>query len=246
MARTGNKAEAKGTKAEISGTANPVTTVSTPPPSSAAVAKFDSFEIFERSIERASNLLKIHGAAHGKKSKPEKWLADAHRAAVVLAIAALDAFVRSFVITRIRDLLADKTAKLPDELEKKIKGFLKEDGLFLAARKDDLLERVAKAFRADFEKRSIQGDKQITESLQLVGFSDVIHEVAMSASENEDNLRKRLEDFTKRRHGIAHRGDYDLNQNPPKEVPITKRYAEDCIKLVSLIAKQINKLGTKS
>jgi hypothetical protein len=67
-----------------------------------------ALDIFRRCVERASNLLKIHKAAHGKKSKPEKFLADAHRAAIVLAISALDSYVRTFVTTRIRNVLADR------------------------------------------------------------------------------------------------------------------------------------------
>jgi hypothetical protein len=205
-----------------------------------------SFGIFEYCIERAKNLLKIHEAAHGKKAKPEKYLADSHRAAIVLAISALDAFIRSFVIAHIRSLLANKTAALPEALANRIKTFLKDDGLLEAARKDDLLDRVEKAFRDDFEKRSFQGTRQITESLKLVGYGDIFHEVAISAGENEDTLRQRLDRFTNRRHAIAHRGDYDLSQNPPNEQPITKKDALECIKTVALIATHINKLGHQS
>jgi len=204
-----------------------------------------SFEIFNCCIERAKNLLKMHEAAHGKKAKPEKYLADAHRAAIVLAISALDAFIRAFVITRVRSLLGDKTMILPPPLVEKIKAFLKDDVLLEAARKDDLLDRVEKAFRNDFEKQSFQGTRQITESLKLVGYSDIFHQVAISAEENEDTLRGRLDRFTQRRHAIAHRGDYDLSVNPPEEQSITKKDAQECIKMVILIATHINKLESQ-
>jgi hypothetical protein len=135
--------------------ADKVADMTAEPPTSTAypatpkeLESFSSFSIFERCIERARNLVKIHEAAHGgKKAKPEKYLADAHRAAIVLSISALDAFVRSFVIERVRFLLADKAAKLPETLSARIKSFLKEDGLLESARKDDLLDRVEKAFR---------------------------------------------------------------------------------------------------
>jgi hypothetical protein len=204
------------------------------------------FEIFKCCIERSKNLLKIHEAAHGKKAKPERYLADAHRAAIVLGISALDAFVRSFTLARIRSIVADKTIALPDTLATRIKTMLKDDALLEAARKDDLLDRVEKAFRSDFDKKSFQGTKQITETLMLVGLNDVFHNVAISAEENEDTLRQRLDRFTKRRHVIAHVGDLDLTQNPPREHPATKRDAEDCIKIVTLIAKHINELGDKA
>lgn len=124
-----------------------------------------------------------------------------------------------------------------------IKKFLKDDDLLQAARKDDLLERVEKAFRSDFEKRSFQGTRNIEDQLRIVGYQDVFHEVAMRAGVNEDTLKADLDRFTQRRHAIAHRGDYDLSVDPPRETPVTKKDAEDCIQLVCRIAKEIHESG---
>jgi hypothetical protein len=206
------------------------------------VKPLSSHDIFELCVQRARNLVKLHEAAHGKAGKPEKYTSDAHRAAIVLAISALDAFVRDSVISRTRTLLAAKTSSLPPSLTEQIKKFLKDDDLLQAARKDDLLERVEKAFRSDFEKRSFQGTKNIEEQFRIVGYQDVFHEVAIKAGMNEDTLRADLDRFTRRRHAIAHRGDYDLSVNPPRENVVTKKDAEDCIKLVCRIAKQIHEL----
>jgi hypothetical protein len=194
-------------------------------------------------IQRARNLVKLHEAAHGKAGKPEKYTSDAHRAAIVLAVSALDAFVRDFVISRTRSLLANKAMAIPSALASEIKKFLKEDALIDAARKDDLLERVEKAFRADFEKRSFQGTRNIEDQLRIVGYEDVFHEVAVKGRMNEDTLRGDLDRFTQRRHAIAHRGDYDLTENPPRENVVTKKDAQDCIKLVCRIAQHMHELG---
>jgi len=209
---------------------------------SPAAKKLIAYDIFQMSIARARNQIKIHQAAHGRRAKPEHYLADAHRAAIVLAIAALDAFVRSFVISRIRAILADKTKTLEPSLADHIKRFLKEDGLLEAARNDDLHERVEKAFTGDFERKSFQGTDSITKCFQMVGIKNVFHQVAVKARVNEDNLKDDLDRFTKRRHIIAHCGDYDLSQNPPVENKVTKKYAEDCIKTVSIVAKAIHSL----
>jgi hypothetical protein len=207
-----------------------------PTPGAAA----NAFEVFTLCIERAKNLLKIHRAAHGNQARPPAYLADAHRAAIVLAISALDAYVRTCCIERVRELLTDRNRDLPAALAAEIKKFLKDDQLLEAARKDDLLSRVEKAFRQDFERKSFQGVKNITDCMQFAGFEDVFHAVAVSASLNEDNLKVEITRFTKRRHAIAHQGDYDLTQNPPVEIPIRKKDAEDCIKLVTKIANSIH------
>lgn len=200
------------------------------------------YEIFIFCIERAENLIKIHQAAHGKKTKPEKYLADAHRAAIVLSISALDAFIRTFVIEKIREQIANKSNRLPPPLVDKIKRFCDADSLLEAARKDDLLDRVEKAFLNDFEKRSFQGTKNINEILKLIGIDDVFHLVAHKAKMNEDQIKADLDKFTERRHLIAHRGDYDLQQQPPKENVITKKYVTECIKLVKVVARNIKEL----
>ena len=204
-----------------------------------------SFDIFEMCVQRARNLVKLHQAAHGKSGKPEPYASDAHRAAIVLAVSALDAFIRDFVISRTTELLAASSDPLPGPLKDQIKKLLKDDDLIDAARKDDLLERVEKAFRADFERRSFQGTKNIEEQLKIVGYDDVFHDVAMDARMNKEALKEDLDRFTQRRHAIAHRGDYDLNENPPIENRATKRDAEDCIKLVCRIAKHMYKLRSK-
>ena len=243
MAARGPEAKGKG----VGSRAAPMSeeTQASSPPTQRVSTPLTSFDIFELCVQRARNLVKLHEAAHGKAGKPEKYTSDAHRAAIVLAVSALDAFVRDFVIARTRTLLASKAFALPAGLSGQIKKFLKDDDLLEAARKDDLLERVERAFRADFERRSFQGTKNIEEQLRIAGYEDIFHEVALKAHMNEDTLRTDLDRFTGRRHAIAHRGDYDLSENPPKENVVTKKDAEDCIRLVCRIAKEMHELGVK-
>ena len=240
------QSQAKG-KGVGTGGGSPPTETEGPDKSLASeIEPLTSYDIFELCIQRARNLIKLHEAAHGKAGKPEKYTSDAHRAAIVLAISALDAFVRDFVITRTRLLLISKSLALPEALATQIKKFLKDDDLLEAARKDDLLERVEKAFRNDFERRSFQGTKNIGEQLRIVGYDDIFHEVAIKAQLNEDTLREDLDRFTARRHAIAHRGDYDLNQRPPKENVVTKKEAANCVKLVCSIARHMYEIEPQS
>ncbi|MGD0273758.1 MAG: HEPN domain-containing protein [Gaiellaceae bacterium] len=234
--------EAKGKGVGVDGGAKSSETKATLGSSQSNTKPLTSYDIFELCVQRAKNLIKLHEAAHGKAGKPEKYTSDAHRAAIVLAVSALDAFIRDFVIFWTRSLLRSEAPGLPPALSAQIKRFLSDDDLLDAARKDDLLERVEKAFRGDFERRSFQGTKNIEDQLRVVGYEDIFHEVAVKAHMNEDTLRLDLDRFTQRRHAIAHRGDYDLSENPPKEKVVTKKDAEDCIKLVCRIAKQMSEL----
>ncbi|MBI3853120.1 MAG: hypothetical protein HY298_22955 [Verrucomicrobia bacterium] len=228
----------------IGAPAKPVQLPPVPPQAISSARTLDAHAVFKLCIGRANNLLKIHETAHGKsQSRPEAYLADAHRAAIVLAISALDAYVRTCCLERIRMILVDRKKPLPGPLANEIKRLIKDDHLLEAARMDDLLSRVDKAFWQEFQRKSFQGVKNITDCLQIAGFTDVFHEVAVSISINEDNLKIELTRFTERRHAIAHQGDYDLSQNPPVESSIRKKDALDCIKLVSQIAATIHKLS---
>lgn len=201
-----------------------------------------SYDVFELCVQRASSLIKLHKVAHGKAGKPEKYTSDAHRAAIVLAISALDAFIRTFVILKVRQIFTRRNSPLPDSLVDQVKKFLKFEDVLEAARKDDLLERVQKALYSDFGRRSFQGTRNIEDYLKIIGYEDVFREVARRAKINEASLRSELDRFTNRRHLIAHHGDYDLQQNPPLENLITKKDAEECIRLVRCIAKHMHAL----
>jgi hypothetical protein len=216
-------------------------TTGTPPPVPRATP-VTPLNIFESSMNRAENLLRLRQVQKSSGDTLKSHFSDAHRAAIVLAVAALDAYVRTFVVEKILTKLSDLKQPVPTKLKEHAKEFLGHDGLFDAARHGDLGSRLEKAFRESFEERSFQGIKNIEDAMKLIGQDDVFHTIACSASVNEDHLKRDLGRFTKRRHIIAHCGDYDLNQTPPKENDITEEDVRLCIKMVKLMAGEICKL----
>jgi len=201
-----------------------------------------SFDIFIRCIKRAENLVNYESSKEKGIEFSDEHLCDSYRAAIVLSISALDAFIRTLVISEIRTQLSNNKKPLNAKLATYIKNLLSQDILLEAARNYDLLERVEKTVREDFETKSFQGEWKISTYLELVGYNDVIQEVAIKANVNEKNLRRQLNVFTTRRHIIAHSGDYNLNQLPHKENDIKQEYAEECIKIVKLFAENITKI----
>lgn len=199
-------------------------------------------EVFKLCIRRAENLVKIHKTAVGKrKGKPEEHLADAYRAAITLAISALDAYVRTLVLSKVRELL-DSSKPIPGALVDRLRNLMPHEQLLEAARQHDFLERVDKGLQAEFDTESFQGRRKIEAALSLIGHKDIMEKVAQAARQNAVVLTRELEHFTQRRHSIAHRGDYDLTCHPPMENSITKQDAQKCIKLVVLIAEHVEKV----
>lgn len=200
------------------------------------------YDVFEQCIARASNLVSMHDATWESTQISEAHYCDCYRAAVVLSISALDAYIRKVVVSETRDILADSAKNLNKELSDYIKLLLNQDKLLDAARKSNLLDVVEESVKDDFSTKSFQGEWKISKHLAMVGHGEIFAKVSIRANINEKNLKDRLAGYTNRRHIIAHSGDYDLNQTPHVEHTITKKYATDCIDLVRLFACTMNEI----
>lgn len=203
---------------------------------------FTPYYIFEQCITRANNLVSVHESTKNTGEMSEAHYCDCYRAAIVLSISALDAYIRKVVVSEIRKTLANATKPLGNELSDYIKGLLNQDRLLDAARKYNLLDVLENAIKEDIATKSFQGEWKISSHLKMVGHGDIFSKVSIKADINEKNLKGKLSSYTSRRHVIAHSGDYDLNQTPHKENEISKDYAEDCIKIVSLFARTMNEI----
>jgi hypothetical protein len=205
--------------------------------------KLTPYDIFQRCIKRAQNLIDFH--SEDKGSEIEEHFCDAYRAAIVLSISALDAFIRSIVTEKINNILLDNTKELPEKLSSYLKNLLNQDKLLLAARKYNLHEVVDKHIKEDFGTKSFQGEWKIKTFMELVGYQNIFKQVSEKADISETNLMKKLETYTQRRHVIAHSGDYDLNNTEQKENDITKKFAQDCVDIVNKFAKHVNEIYQK-
>ena len=219
-----------------------VVTTSSNQESKKQINTIPSYEIFKKTIKRAKNLIEIHKDGGDCL---EHHL-DSFRASIVLSISALDAYTRTLVVEKIIVKLTNQE-KLPEQLVKHIKKLLDQDALLDAGRKGQFKDIVENAIRKDFETKSFQGENRIVFYMELAGIKDVFEKISHSANVNENRLRADIEKFTKRRHIIAHCGDYDLTQVPVISIEnsIDKIYSQDCIKVVELFAEHLNKVTTK-
>ncbi len=237
------EAETSGVKRKPKTTTNPTETGTgkSTKKIEATPVTLSSYDIFNKCIKRASNLVNFH-QENERETGMEEHYCDAYRAAIVLSISALDAFVRTLVIEKVKNILLTSSQSLNGGLRDYLKNLLNQDKLLDAARNYNLLEMVEKALRDDFEKKSFQGEWKITQFMELVGHPDIFKQVSIKAELNETTLTNKINKFTKRRHTIAHSGDYKLNQTEQTENDIDKEYANDCIKTVSAFAKNLNEI----
>ena len=198
-----------------------------------------AFDIFQKCIKRAENLIEIPSFISEEKDVEHNC--DCYRAAIVLSISALDAFVKKIVISEIfNQLTRGKT--IPTPLRDYVKQLLNQDKLLDAARKSNFNEILEKEINEDFEKKSFQGEWKIDTYLKMIGHENIFSEVCVKRDINEKNFRKNIEFFTKRRHIIAHSGDFDLNRSPLEENKITIEDAKLCVQTVTTFAQTINEI----
>ena len=202
---------------------------------------FSAYDIFLRCIKRAENLINFHS---DDKNPDEEHFCDAYRASVVLTIAALDAYTRTVAIIKIKEKLKKKP-KLADPLCVYIKTIMSHDTLLECAMNDNFFAEIETQITSDFQKKSFQGERKITHYLELAGYKNIFGIVAKKNNTNEQNLKNDIDNYTKRRHTIAHGGDYDINQIPFKELHIKKDFALTCHKVVSEFTKSLNEICFK-
>lgn len=204
-----------------------------------------SFKIFNSSIKRANNLLNINfNELNEKLPIPEDKLLDAYRAVILLSIASLDAYVKTFVRVEIKQRLTnwDLTAELKDYIKEDLFG---EKELLQYVLDHNFSEKVIEKFNQEFDKKSFQSQQSIDKYMKIAGFKEVFKQISSSADRNNDKLLKDLDKFTGRRHLIAHCGDHDLSQTETTEKEITFEDASNCVALVTFIANEIHKLNQK-
>lgn len=203
-----------------------------------------SLEVFNQCIQRAENLIQINALTKDVKSLTDIHYSDCYRAAVVLSISALDAYIRKIVVTEILRIIS-YNGDINEKLRQYLKELLNQDKLLDAARHANLNDIVEKAVIEDFEKKSFQGEWKITTYMELIGHKDVFSEICEKEDKNEKTLKKHINTYTNRRHVIAHRGDYDFSQSPHKENTIDKKYATECITEIKFFVETLDKIITK-
>jgi hypothetical protein len=199
------------------------------------------FDIFVRCIKRAENLISFH--KNDENPQADNYC-DAYRAAIVLTIAALDAYIRTVAIAKIVEKLKKKP-KMSDPLCVYIKEIMSHESLLESAMNESFFLEIETQITNDFQKISFQGERRISHYMELAGYKNIIGIVAKKRNTNEHNLKKSIDTFTKRRHTIAHGGDYDINQTPFKEIEIEKPFAVECIKIVSDFTATLNEICFK-
>ncbi|MFP4055525.1 MAG: hypothetical protein ACLF0G_01510 [Candidatus Brocadiia bacterium] len=185
-----------------------------------------AIEAFSATLERAETLLALHSATRGR---PPKEKEDILRAAVMLAVAAVDSYFHDKILERLTPFLQTRRgSRIPGSLIKLLEkhgGVEKMLEILYADRPHRRIHTIVRRAQAEL---TFQKPDKIEAALRLLGISDLWYRVAteMKHGASKERVKKRLGQYAWRRDKIAHEADRTTGGKP---TPIRKPYVTDCI-----------------
>lgn len=188
-----------------------------------------SYLVFQANLHRSRSFLRSfdgpEGRSRGRPTDDEKELL---RAAVVFAVAALDAYLHDVVLEEI-----PKKGVQSDQLREALRGIAKDDpSLALRVALADGAEARRAEFRAALDgwlsTKAFQGPEAVMRAMAFVGCT-------LTTAEIDARLGRpwtsKLAEFTGMRHQMVHRG-----QSPY----IRRKHAGECVDLISQLVETID------
>lgn len=164
---------------------------------------------FEKSMRRVRGVLELHPQIHGHRGHPRQHVSDVLRGALVLAVGALDGLVLEAVLESIPSVAR------ANALGQTVAKWVKEDPeAFLAAlASPSPYDALVATAREHLSSMTFQRSEMIEAVLRDVGNCDPPWDRAakrLSKSNGAwtlESVKARLDEFVRRRHAIAHKGD---------------------------------------
>jgi|GEM_PF-1881308 len=212
-----------------------------------------AFDHFSNSIEAADDLLtayadlRVHRklGARGKLDAVNIGLLALPRAAVVAAIAALDAYVHAVLYDRIPVIL--QQLSIPDELcELMWKSLPVKDAktfrmaLPVLASKDSLAMVFETVKTNKLNNFVYQKPDKVIGAYKLIGIPDIFKCVAdlwQGPNTSATRLKEYLKEYAVRRDKITHEGDHESDGTPRLMQPA---YARECHKFIVGLVIRMN------
>lgn len=165
-------------------------------------------------------------------------LSDILRAALVLAVSALDHFVHEFVRLGMLDVYRGMRPQSAAFLSFRIALADARSG-FADPAKDDWLDQ---AVRASHSWQSFQHPDKIADAIRLVSVTSLWDAVALDLGAQSKTVKAQLSAIVDRRNKIAHEADIDAT-NPGSRWPINAKMVTDAIATVERIVQSIDKVA---
>jgi hypothetical protein len=195
--------------------------------------------IFKLNVERSRALIGTHSQLHNKQGKPKTVVSDIMRAAVVMVVSAIDAYLHGLLsehVERAAQLTPPPAALL--ELVKEWRLDAKETLPYLLNKKGptEFRQRVVD----HFSDRTLQDPSKVEQVGRVLGVEALWDEIATRLSRPAADVRRDFAAAVKRRHQIAHEADLDPSgKTQTKKRRLTKVEALGLVGQVETVGDQL-------
>ncbi len=195
--------------------------------------------VFRLNVKRSLDLIDTHSQLHNKQGKPKTVVSDIMRAAVVMVVSAVDAYLHGLLsdyVERSAQLTPPPGALL--ELVKEWRLDAKDTLPYLLNKKGpaEFRQRVVEHF-AD---RTLQDPSKVELVGRVLGVEGLWEQIANGLGKSEDRARKDFAAVVKRRHQIAHEADLDpAGKTATKKRRLTRQEADAAVDEINKVAEQL-------
>jgi RiboL-PSP-HEPN len=198
--------------------------------------------VFQQNMRRAKALIATHSRLHNKRGKPRTVVSDIMRAAVVLAVSAIDAYLHGVAHRYVAQ--AASLNPVPPGLLEMIKEWQLRPteilSLTLSAQGADEFSRRVEGHFAD---RTLQDPSKVEQVFRILGIGDVWSQIAQGLGRPIGDVRRQFAAIVKRRHQIAHEADLDPEgKGPTKKRALGRDTAAGYCTGVEQIVSQMNQI----
>ncbi|MCB9474186.1 MAG: hypothetical protein H6678_10285 [Candidatus Delongbacteria bacterium] len=211
------------------------------------------YQEFQNCISAAHDLVKIYKEMRNHRGIGLKGQLDAKnldllwlpRSAVVTSLSALDSYIHKVLIDKVPTVLKSNAppisicAIFAEKYQvKNGEGF--RNVLSLINSPDPISELLKKLKEDVLAFQSYQAPEKIIHAYSLIGHDNIFASVAdkwPGPASTENDIKRRLTNYVKRRNQIAHEGDFESSGHVRHIKP---EYAKDCYEFVEALAKKLN------
>jgi len=210
---------------------------------------------FSRSLDGAKELYLMYVelrayrglGARGRLDVDNEDLLWMPRSSVVMSLSALDTYVHALLEDKIPVVL--RSGKISDELAKSLSSVLPikdaksfREAIPLLNSADPVKDLTEKLKENTLAFLSYQAPEKVINGFELIGHPLIfrsISELWQGPKTSEDDIKRTLANYVKRRNQIAHEGDIDGLKNSR---PISPKYAKECHDFIEGLVHRMDRI----
>ena len=197
-----------------------------------------AIDLFRLSIARVRDLIAVHNSLKAQASSVLD-LSDMLRAALVLAVSALDYYIHEVVRIGMLEIHGGQRPEPPAFSRFQISLGNARAGINAGQNIDSWLEDE---IRQSHSYKSFQSPKAIADAVRLISDRKLWEEVSTNMSSPAQDIKQQLSLIVDRRNKIAHEADIDPTLSIGNRWPIDELLVNEAVDFIEQVVESIHKI----